>query len=297
MLAAKLVVVGGEVKTKEVNLRLPTIIGRAREATLTLPHPLVSRNHCEIFEKEGCLHVRDLNSLNGTYVDNKKIEGTQALRPDQLLTIGTVTFRAVYDEAEIPLPTHVGAAPAPATEGQPLAETVWHAPSSQAEPGIDFSEISDIDQIDLGNNAEVSEKMLKRKTSPGKPDGGTAEPAATRPASTNRTAKPKIFARPQEKPGGTTDDSLVNALEQISGNSPATRVSPSEIDQLTHQLDTPGKRPANVESDIDIDLGNETSRPPLVGPSFLGIDPESANDDAVDPGESALDSFIRKLPR
>ena len=73
---AKLVVVGGDTKTREVELRLPAILGRGREATLTLPHPLVSRQHCEIMETEGALVVRDLGSLNGTFVANERIEQT-----------------------------------------------------------------------------------------------------------------------------------------------------------------------------------------------------------------------------
>ena len=99
MLSAKLTVVGGDAKAAEISLRLPTTIGRGRDVTLTLPHPLVSRKHCEIFERDGALFVRDLKSLNGTYVDSQRIDGTSELRPDQLLTIGTVTFRAQYSTA------------------------------------------------------------------------------------------------------------------------------------------------------------------------------------------------------
>ncbi len=96
---AKLVVVGGDAKATEVRLRLPTVVGRGREASLTLPHPLVSRRHCEIFQQDGRLMVRDLGSLNGTFIANQRI--TEApLPPGELLTIGTVTFRAVYDAPE-----------------------------------------------------------------------------------------------------------------------------------------------------------------------------------------------------
>ncbi len=97
----KLVVVGGDVKTKEVNLKLPTVIGRGRDVTLALPHPLVSRRHCEIYQKNGKLIVRDLGSLNGTFVNNEKIIGEKQIEPEQLLTIGSVTFRAIYS-AELP---------------------------------------------------------------------------------------------------------------------------------------------------------------------------------------------------
>ena len=62
MLNAKLVVVGGDAKKAEVQLNLPTIIGRGKEAGLTVPHALVSRRHTEIFEREGQLFVRDLGS-------------------------------------------------------------------------------------------------------------------------------------------------------------------------------------------------------------------------------------------
>ena len=101
MLNAKLMVVGGEAKQTEVQLCLPTVIGRGREASLTLPHPLVSRRHTEIFEQDGRLMVRDLGSLNGTFVNNQRIQGDQVLEPNQLLTLGNVTFRAVYDVTDL----------------------------------------------------------------------------------------------------------------------------------------------------------------------------------------------------
>ena len=93
---AKLVVVGGTTKTKEVDLQLPTIIGRGRAAPITVPHSLVSRRHCELFEQDGKLAVRDLGSLNGTYVGDERIMEA-ILEPGGLLTVGTVTFRAVYE--------------------------------------------------------------------------------------------------------------------------------------------------------------------------------------------------------
>jgi hypothetical protein len=97
MIKAKLVVVGGADATKEVDLELPAVFGRGREATVMLPHPLVSRRHCEVYEFEGRLMVRDLGSTNGTFVGSQRVTET-VLGPGELLTIGTVTFRAVYGE-------------------------------------------------------------------------------------------------------------------------------------------------------------------------------------------------------
>ncbi|MCE9528983.1 MAG: FHA domain-containing protein, partial [Planctomycetales bacterium] len=96
---AKLVVVGGEVKTAEIKLRLPSTIGRGRGCTIMLPQALVSRQHCEIFESGDKLMVRDLGSLNGTFVNNQRIGEPSPINSDELLSIGTVTFRVVFDAA------------------------------------------------------------------------------------------------------------------------------------------------------------------------------------------------------
>jgi predicted component of type VI protein secretion system len=95
-LNAKLIVVGGDVKTAEIKLRLPSTIGRGRGASIMLPHPLVSRQHCELFESQGKLMVRDLGSLNGTFINNERISEAP-LPTGELLTIGAVTFRAIYE--------------------------------------------------------------------------------------------------------------------------------------------------------------------------------------------------------
>lgn len=112
----KLIVVSGDAKPSEIQLKLPTILGRGREAKLTLPHPLISRQHCEIFERGGALLVRDLGSLNGTFVSNQRI--TEApLANGELLTVGSVTFRVVVEAAasEVMPPTKPAAKPATVT--------------------------------------------------------------------------------------------------------------------------------------------------------------------------------------
>ena len=93
-----LVVVGGKTNATEVQLSLPTVIGRGPKCQLKLPQPLVSRRHCELFEQEGKLFVRDLGSMNGTYVGSDRITEVE-LPHEGLLTIGAVTFRALYDSS------------------------------------------------------------------------------------------------------------------------------------------------------------------------------------------------------
>lgn len=94
---AKLIVVEPEIQPNQYELSLPMTIGRGRDSRLKLMHALVSRRHCELFEESGKLMVRDLGSLNGTFVGGERVE-TAPLPPGGLLTIGSVTFRAVYGD-------------------------------------------------------------------------------------------------------------------------------------------------------------------------------------------------------
>jgi pSer/pThr/pTyr-binding forkhead associated (FHA) protein len=101
MLDAKLVIVAGADTALDYVLRLPATIGRSRDNDIELPHPLVSRRHCELVELNGRLHVRDLGSMNGTFVGNKPVTGIAPIASGQLLTIGTVTLRVIYQDQEL----------------------------------------------------------------------------------------------------------------------------------------------------------------------------------------------------
>ena len=145
-LNAKLAVVGGDVKTTEIALRLPATIGRGKGQSIILPHPLVSRQHCELFEADGVLMVRDLGSLNGTFVNNEKI--TEApLPPGDLLTVGTVTFRAVYEAEAAPASSDTlrKAGPSDKTIPASKAPTIKAAPKPEPAPAESDSAVLEFD--------------------------------------------------------------------------------------------------------------------------------------------------------
>jgi len=171
---AKLVVVGGVAKPTEFSLNLPAVIGRGREASLSLRHALVSRNHCEIFESDGYLVVRDMGSLNGTFVDNQQI--TEAvLPPGHLLTVGTVTFRAAYEAPE-------GAAellPTEPADATPLAEEDGEVLEvGEVEEVVEFDEFEIVEVQEKGTITEFADFDLVES-----PEGGDAptEPAPDAP--------------------------------------------------------------------------------------------------------------------
>lgn len=68
-------------------------IGRQEGCQLTVRSSQVSRKHCQLFEKDGKILLKDLGSSNGTFVNGTKVEGLHVLAEGDVLTIGPVEFR------------------------------------------------------------------------------------------------------------------------------------------------------------------------------------------------------------
>jgi pSer/pThr/pTyr-binding forkhead associated (FHA) protein len=84
-----------------VELTRPSmVLGRHSEADVRLPLPDVSRRHCRFFF-EGQWRVQDLNSLNGTFVNDEPIREV-ALQQGDEIRIGGFTFLVEIDSATAP---------------------------------------------------------------------------------------------------------------------------------------------------------------------------------------------------
>lgn len=144
MLKVKLVVVGGATEGDEFQLELPAILGRSRDATIPMPHPLVSRQHCELVERGDRLFVRDLGSTNGTFVGSQRIDES-VIDHGALLTIGTVTFRAHYDG----LPAVFEPNPEPDSANRQMSD----------EGPLDTSTITRVDTGNIGGKPKPASRI------------------------------------------------------------------------------------------------------------------------------------------
>jgi Nif-specific regulatory protein len=91
---AQLVVLNGANEGKTIGLPAGKhlTVGRYRNNQLVLEEDQVSRFHAEITFDQGQWHIRDNDSVNGTYVDGQRIRGT-ALKHGQVIRIGPVQLR------------------------------------------------------------------------------------------------------------------------------------------------------------------------------------------------------------
>jgi pSer/pThr/pTyr-binding forkhead associated (FHA) protein len=69
-----------------------TTVGRADDNTFQVPDPSVSSHHCEVLLAGGELRVKDLNSTNGTYINEEQISEA-VLKPGQTLRLGRIEIR------------------------------------------------------------------------------------------------------------------------------------------------------------------------------------------------------------
>ncbi|NJN24019.1 MAG: FHA domain-containing protein, partial [Acaryochloridaceae cyanobacterium RL_2_7] len=76
-------------------------IGRDPRNQTVLDHPLVSRFHARMQLKQGQWQVEDLNSSNGTFVNNQLIAQSQRLSPGDAIRIGPYQFSFNFDETLI----------------------------------------------------------------------------------------------------------------------------------------------------------------------------------------------------
>lgn len=94
----------GNVGAQEVPIRqLPFSIGRSPQASLSLGGGLgeVSGMHLRLSEIGGCLCVEDLNSTNGTYLNERRVQAPVRVSPTDVIGLGKngPRFRVVLVEA------------------------------------------------------------------------------------------------------------------------------------------------------------------------------------------------------
>ncbi len=87
-------------------------MGRTPPADVIVPGAGVSRAHCLVEISGDKLRVTDLNSTNGTYIDNKRVDRSAILAVGSILRVGSVSF-----EHEVRKRSELDASPVPGFPG------------------------------------------------------------------------------------------------------------------------------------------------------------------------------------
>lgn len=78
---------------QNIELRRGTLlIGRSSGCHLVLEDSMVSRRHAELIVTDDAVSVKDLGSVNGIYVNARRVEGSQRMKEGDTLQIGQREF-------------------------------------------------------------------------------------------------------------------------------------------------------------------------------------------------------------
>jgi adenylate cyclase len=147
---ARLILVTAEGQ-RAIELRPTNSIGRHPSNTIQLLDRIVSKEHCVVEQRADGFWLRDLGSLNGTYINAERVNGEQPLKHRDEIVMGST--RAWYDDgrglpaSELPayqaptredvLPPSPGSAPIPASPqayAPPPSAPLRHAVPSAPVP-------------------------------------------------------------------------------------------------------------------------------------------------------------------
>jgi hypothetical protein len=84
------------------------IIGRDENCDISIPERQISRHHARLFRQDGAFYLEDLNSRNGTWINNTKLEGVRELNDGDEIELALVAkLQFVGSGATAPLPFEV----------------------------------------------------------------------------------------------------------------------------------------------------------------------------------------------
>lgn len=128
----RLVAIAGKLKGRVFDIAGPTILGRQEGVQVHIDDPKASREHAKVFKQGADICIVDLNSRNGTLVNDAKITKRVMHEGDEIV-IGETRLR--YESGA---PAAAPSAAAPATAKQPVKKEVVDltvkAPASPASP-------------------------------------------------------------------------------------------------------------------------------------------------------------------
>ncbi|EXH75592.1 MULTISPECIES: FHA domain-containing protein [Acinetobacter] len=118
----KLQAITGEFTGQEISIDREMLVGRHQDADLLLQAAEISRRHAALLLKDQLLWVQDLNSSNGTFVNDIRIEQEKQLHDGDIVQFASFKFSVL----------------APAQENNDLPEI--EAEPVQAAPAQDLSD-------------------------------------------------------------------------------------------------------------------------------------------------------------
>lgn len=118
----KLQAITGEFTGQEINIDRDMLVGRHQDADLLLQAAEISRRHAALLLKDQLLWVQDLNSSNGTFVNDIRIEQEKQLHEGDIVQFASFKFSVFAFEQEVADLPEIEAEPVNTAPSQDLSD-------------------------------------------------------------------------------------------------------------------------------------------------------------------------------
>ena len=132
----KIQALSGEFADKEIVINHDTLVGRHQDAGIVLQSAEISRRHAAFMLKDQALCLLDLNSSNGTFVNDVRIDVETALQPGDTVRFASLAFAILSEPTVIAEPV---VAPVN-TDTTQTAEAQIVQPSEAVATSVHFAE-------------------------------------------------------------------------------------------------------------------------------------------------------------
>ena len=132
-------------------------IGRGSDNDVVLGSKQVSRNHAVLSVLDGQLYVKDLDSSNGTFINEQRIAGNESshLKADDTLGFASFSFQV-----------QASAAPVTTSESETLAPVVTEEPVADTHESADTAAVTETPaSVPVTEEQVVEESVLKESSS------------------------------------------------------------------------------------------------------------------------------------
>ncbi|MGE8600332.1 MAG: FHA domain-containing protein [Acinetobacter calcoaceticus] len=118
----KLQAITGEITGQEISIDRDMLVGRHQDADVLLQAAEISRRHAALLLKDQLLWVQDLNSSNGTFINDIRIEQEKQLHDGDIVQFASFKFSVLAPVQEIEDLPEIEAEPVNTTPSQDLSD-------------------------------------------------------------------------------------------------------------------------------------------------------------------------------
>lgn len=176
----KIQAINSELGGQDILIDRDMLVGRHQDANIVLQFGEISRRHAAFLLKDQALYLQDLNSSNGTFVNNIRIVEETLLQDGDTIAFATLPFVVMFEQTEVNMMAAAETTPVAAVADQPItqpSEAVACSahlndpqpavveqdviPSAVAEPVVEAKVAAAVAEPVLEAKAEVAEPVVQ----------------------------------------------------------------------------------------------------------------------------------------